>query len=160
MRDGSSSPRYRSAAGRVPDVAIISLGTTIGLRYADEALAELVREAGASCLVRPVELGQLAFLRRSMLLTDAVESYAARRAVTRDVDAVAYAANPGKRGLELLCGAWRDVAPVESRLHVGGLEPAAARRYLSRARVVEPDTVVWVGVLPRARWLDLVARAR
>lgn len=238
----------------MPDVAIISLGTTIGLRYADEALAELIREAGASCQVCPVEVGQLELLRRGMLLTDAVESYAARRAaapvraraliystvtaallrppskpyavrfdslaalnrpgwggrwqrrrersvlgsarlllpwsdagarvaaslvdacppsvvlpppverrppaVTRDVDAVAYAANPGKRGLELLCRAWRDVAPPESRLHVGGLEPEAARHHLSRAGVAEPDTVVWVGVLPRASWLDLVARAR
>jgi glycosyltransferase involved in cell wall biosynthesis len=238
----------------VPDVAIVSLGTTIGLRYADQALAELLREAGASCEVYPVELGQLALLRRGMLLTDAVESYAARRAaapvraraliystvtaaflqptrrpyavrfdslaalnrpgwggrwqrrrelsvlgsarlllpwsgagarvaaslvdpcppsvvlpppverrppaVTRDVDAVAYAANPGKRGLELLCRAWREVAPADSRLHVGGLEPAEASRYLSRANEVEPDTVVWVGVLPRPSWLDLVARAR
>jgi glycosyltransferase involved in cell wall biosynthesis len=254
MRDGSSSPRYRSAAGATPDVAIISLGTTIGLRYADRVLAELVRETGASCLVCSVGLERLGSLRRGMTLTDAVEAYAARRSATsirarvfiyssvtaallqrpgrpyavrfdslaalnrpglgglwqrrrevsvlrsaklllpwsesgaqaaaalvracprsvvlpppverrrfrvgRDIDAVAYAANPHKRGLDLLCQAWCEAAPAGSRLLVSGVEPAAARRYLRRVNVAEPDTVEWVGVLPRTRWLDLVSRAR
>src|SRR5215211_3810422 len=83
MQDGSSAPRYRASAGRMPDVAIVSLGTTIGLRHADDALAELVREAGARCVVLPVGPERYGRLRRGMLLTDAVEAYAARRTAAR-----------------------------------------------------------------------------
>jgi glycosyltransferase involved in cell wall biosynthesis len=78
----------------------------------------------------------------------------------RDLDAIAYAANPHKRGLELLCEAWREAAPAGARLVVGGLDRAAAQRRLRRAGVAEPPGVEWVGALPRERWLDLVGRAR
>src|SRR3954453_6661790 len=78
-----------------PDIAIVSLGTTIGWRWADEALAELIREGGATCElvpvrggasgrlrrgVGPVRGGASARLRRGMALTDLVEAGAARRA--------------------------------------------------------------------------------
>lgn len=62
------------------DIAIVSLGTTIGWRRADQSLAELIEEAGPSCEVVPVRLGAGARLRRSMALTDLVEAAAARRA--------------------------------------------------------------------------------
>jgi glycosyltransferase involved in cell wall biosynthesis len=62
------------------DVAIVSLGTTIGWRRADQALAELIEEAGASCELIPVRIGASGALRRNMALTDLVESAAARRA--------------------------------------------------------------------------------
>jgi glycosyltransferase involved in cell wall biosynthesis len=62
------------------DVAIVSLGTTIGWRRADQALAELIEEAGASCRLVPVRIGASRSLRRNMALTDLVESAAARRA--------------------------------------------------------------------------------
>jgi glycosyltransferase involved in cell wall biosynthesis len=254
MQDGSSARRYRASAGRVPDVAIVSLGTTIGLRRADDALAELVREAGAECVVFPVAPERYRRLRRGMLLTDLVEAYAARRTAAqvraraivyssvtavllqqpsrpyavrfdspaalnrpgwggrwqrrretavlssarlllpwseaaaraartrtgalgpyvvlpppveegpvareRDLDAVAYAGNPEKRGLELLCDAWAVAAPAGARLVVGGLDPPTATEYLRRRGVLPPDTVDWVGTMPHEGWLDLVSRAR
>jgi glycosyltransferase involved in cell wall biosynthesis len=64
----------------LPDIAILSLGTTIGWRRADQALAELIREAGATCELVPVRLGGSGRLRRGMALTDLVEALAARRA--------------------------------------------------------------------------------
>jgi glycosyltransferase involved in cell wall biosynthesis len=66
-------------AGR-PDIALVSLGTTMGLRLADEALASQLRAAGATCEVLPVAIGAAGALRRSMALTDVVEGLAARRA--------------------------------------------------------------------------------
>jgi glycosyltransferase involved in cell wall biosynthesis len=62
------------------DIAIVSLGTTIGWRRADKALAELIEEAGASCELVTIRIGAAGSLRRSMALTDLVEAAAARRA--------------------------------------------------------------------------------
>jgi glycosyltransferase involved in cell wall biosynthesis len=78
----------------------------------------------------------------------------------RDVDAVAYTGYPRKRGLELLCEAWRSAAPAGARLVVGGADREKALRWLRRAGVAEPAGVEWVGALPRERWLELVRRAR
>jgi hypothetical protein len=78
----------------------------------------------------------------------------------RDIDAVAYAGYPRKRGLELLCAAWAAAAPAGARLVVGGLDRAKALRWLDRCGVPEPRGVEWAGALPRERWLELVARAR
>ena len=47
----------------VPDIALVSLGTTLGLRRADEAVAELVLEAGATATedeIREFCRGQIA----------------------------------------------------------------------------------------------------
>jgi len=63
------------------DLALVSLGTTPGLRAADAALARMVRELGLSCVVLPVHVGAMAGrLRRQTAVTDAVEALAARRA--------------------------------------------------------------------------------
>jgi glycosyltransferase involved in cell wall biosynthesis len=78
----------------------------------------------------------------------------------RDVDAVAYAGYPRKRGLEVLCAAWAEVAPPGARLVIGGADRAKALAWLRRAGVPEPAGVEWAGELPRERWLDLVGRAR
>ena len=77
----------------------------------------------------------------------------------RDVDAVAYAGYPRKRGLELLCAAWAAAAPAGGRLVVGGVDGDRGRRWLRRSGVPEPPGVEWAGELPRERWLDLVRRA-
>lgn len=249
----------RSAMPAAPDVAIVSLGTTMGWRHADAALARMLEQAGCSCEVRPVQLGRAAVLRRSMMLTDTVEAAAARRAAAgvkaraiifssitaallqrprlpyavrfdtvaalsrpgaggawqrwrepavlararlllpwgeaaahkarelvagratapgfsvvalpvpiehipagqaRDVDAVAYAGNPDKRRLDLLCAAWRQAATPGSRLIVGGIERSAAVRWLRARGLDGAEGVEWAGALPRERWLELVARAR
>lgn len=240
-------------AGTV-DIAIVSLGTTLGWRRADEALAEHVEAAGASCELRPMQLGVARQLQRSMALTDVVQGLATRRAaqgvdaraviygsVTAallqplrrphavrfdaiaalnrpgiggawqrrrertvlgradlllpwsdaaaaaaarvadgsprqivlpcvvDVaaapaadapDATAYAANPEKRRLELLCAAWRDAAPQPARLVVGGIDAAAAHRYLASHGVEPPPGVEFVGAVEHHTWMSLVAGSR
>ena len=229
------------------DIALISLGTTPGLRHADAALAELVREAGASCELREVRIGAAGMLRRHPAVTDLVEARAAARAARglearatifstvtaallarpdgpyavrfdstaalnrpglggawqrrrerrvlagarlllpwgraasvsgpdvvvlpvpveagtgdgrRDVDAVAYAGWPWKRGLDVLCDAWGRTAPDGARLLIGGCEREKGLAWLRRKRVPEPDGVVWLGVRRRDDWLDTVGRAR
>jgi Glycosyl transferases group 1 len=76
----------------------------------------------------------------------------------RDIDAVAYAGYPRKRGLELLCTAW--AAAGRGRFVIGGLDRDKALRWLRRMGVDEPPGVEWAGELPRHEWLRLVARAR
>jgi glycosyltransferase involved in cell wall biosynthesis len=79
----------------------------------------------------------------------------------RDLDAIAYAANPHKRGLELICEAWaRAERPDGARMIVGGIDRTDAKRYLRRAGVAEPPDVEWAGAVPPERWLTLVGRAR
>src|SRR4051812_42060407 len=72
------------------DVALLSLGTTLGLRRADDALAELIAEAGADCRLVRVQFGATGKLRRQITVIDLVEGLAARRAQagTRDARAV------------------------------------------------------------------------
>ncbi len=271
------------------DIAIVSLGTTMGWRRADAALVEQIRAAGASCRVVPVAMGRAGSLRRTMALTDVVEGLAARRAARgvsaramifssvtaallqrpagphavrfdtiaalsrpgaggawqrrreRSVlagadlllpwseaaaaaaraalgavevdgasgrlrggagrreggaghpderagrscgpgaprtvvvpppverpgtpapdapEAIAYAANPDKRGLDLLCMAWEAARPAGARLLVGGIGRPAAVAWLGRRGVREPEGVEWAGALGRERWLSLVAGAR
>jgi hypothetical protein len=235
----------------VADIALVSLRTTPGLERSDEAFAELVRRAGASCTVVPVRLGAAGRLRRGAALTDLIEATAARRsaagidaravvysaittallqrprvpygirfdataalnrpgpggawqrrrertvldraavlmpvsagaavavrgarppcvrvpipiepiagAADRDVDAVAYAGDPRKRGLELLCAAWAEGAPAGARLVIGGIDREAGLRWLGRHGVAEPPGAEWAGALPRERWLEAVRRAR
>lgn len=62
------------------DVALLSLGTTLGLRRADDALAELIEQAGASCRMVRVRFGASGRLRRQITVIDLVEGLAARRA--------------------------------------------------------------------------------
>jgi glycosyltransferase involved in cell wall biosynthesis len=72
------------------DVALLSLGTTPGLRHADEALAELLTATGSTCRIVRVRFGATARLRRQITVLDLVEGLAARRAAraTRDARAV------------------------------------------------------------------------
>jgi glycosyltransferase involved in cell wall biosynthesis len=237
------------------DIAIVSLGTTMGWRRGDEALAEQIEAAGASCELRPMRLGAAVHLQRSMALTDVIQALAARRAATGvdaraviyssitaallqplrrphavrfdtiaalsrpgvggawqrrreqavlgradlllpwseaageaaltsarprrpdvvvlpcvvDVgdgggvdapEATAYAANPEKRGLDVLCAAWSAAAPDRARLVVGGIERDEALRWLARKGVAEPRGVEFAGAVPRERWTALVAGSR
>lgn len=81
-------------------------------------------------------------------------------AAARDIDAVAYAGYPRKRGLEVLCGAWAAAGPPGGRFVIGGLDRAKGVAWLDRSGVEEPPGVEWAGSLPRAEWLELVGRAR
>ena len=240
------------------DIAIVSLGTTMGWRLADQALAEQIRSTGASCRVVSVRLGAAGGLRRTMALSDAVDALAARpaarevrgratiyssvtaallqrpsgihairfdtiaalsrpgaggawqrrregrvlaradlllpwsepaaaaaqeaacgaaparqqsvvlpppvgRADSPDAsapEAIAYAGNPDKRGLDVLCSAWEKARPAGARLLVGGIDADAAARWLAARDQAEPPGVEWAGAVPRERWLALVAGAR
>ncbi len=75
-------------------------------------------------------------------------------------DVLAYAANPDKRGLELLCRVWSEVRPEDGRLALGGLDRDEGLRWLRRSGVPEPAGVEWLGTVERERWLSLVAGAR
>src|SRR3954451_2666005 len=66
----------------MPDIALVSLGTTPGLRRADETFAEMARQAGFSCEVVDVGVGKSGNLRRQSTLTDIVEARAARNAAS------------------------------------------------------------------------------
>jgi hypothetical protein len=81
-------------------------------------------------------------------------------AAKRDVHAVAYAGDPRKRGLELLCAAWATAAPSGARLVIGGIDRDSGLRWLRRHGVPEPPGVDWAGALARDRWLEVVRRAR
>lgn len=238
----------------MPDIALVSLGTTPGLVHSDESFAALVRAAGATCEVVPVRIGNSGALRRQIALTDMVEALAARisardvhaRAIVystitaallqrpevpyairfdataslnrpglggawqraaerrplrsarllvpvsrgaetglpdlgpaappvvrlpipieeipaapvRNIDAVAYAGYPRKRGLEVLCEAWVEAGPAGGRFLIGGLDREKGMAWLDRHRMAEPPGVEWAGQMPREEWLRLVAGAR
>lgn len=67
---------------RSTDILLLSLGTTIGLRAGDDALASMIRQAGASVELVKVGIGAAAVLRRAYPVTDLVEAIAARRTLT------------------------------------------------------------------------------
>jgi len=75
-------------------------------------------------------------------------------------EATAYAGNPEKRGLELLCAAWAQAAPAEARLAVGGIGRAEALRWLGRHGMSAPANVDFLGAVPHDRWTALVAGSR
>jgi glycosyltransferase involved in cell wall biosynthesis len=81
-------------------------------------------------------------------------------APVRDVDAVAYAGYPRKRGLEVLCEAWAEAGPPGGRFLIGGLDREKGVAWLDRHRVPEPAGVVWAGQMERDEWLRVVAGAR
>ena len=63
-----------------PDVLVVSLGTTKGLRVADEGFAEQLRAAGATVALTATRIGLTDRLRRGYPVNDVVEALAARRA--------------------------------------------------------------------------------
>ena len=69
-----------------PDVLLLSLGTTLGWRRADELLLGQLERAGASAAAVSVGLGATDRLRRGYPVNDVVEMYAARRAARTAVE--------------------------------------------------------------------------
>jgi hypothetical protein len=69
-----------------PDVLVLSLGTTLGWRVADELLLAQLGQAGASTAAVSVGLGATDRLRRGYPVNDVVEMYAARRAARTAVE--------------------------------------------------------------------------
>jgi glycosyltransferase involved in cell wall biosynthesis len=237
----------------VPDIALVSLGTTPGLRRADDAFVRMARDAGVSCELVTVPIGRAGALRRQITVTDLVEAVASRRAASgvdakivvystvtsallqpargpyavrfdspaalnrpgiagawqrarerrvlagarvllpwgeaaaaaipaaagavpaiplhvpiepgspsaaRDIDALAYAGYPHKRGLDLLMRSWAAAAPDGARLVVAGIEPERAREWLGKRGISEPAGVEWRGLLGSDDWRDALSRMR
>lgn len=236
------------------DIAIVSVGTTMGWRRGDEALAEHIEAAGYSCELRPMRLGPARHLQKAMWATDLVQAVACRRAAAGvdaraviyssitaallqpprrphairfdtiatlsrpgiggawqrrrepevlaradlllpwsdaaadaaaavakrrppqlmlpcDIevsaepaddapDATAYAANPDKRGLDMLCEAWTLGAPADARLVIGGIDEASAARWLAARGMAPAPGIEFAGAIPRERWTALVAGSR
>jgi glycosyltransferase involved in cell wall biosynthesis len=69
-----------------PDVLLVSLGTTLGWRVADELLLAQLERGGASTAVVSVGIGATNRLRRGYPVNDLVEMYAARRAARTAVE--------------------------------------------------------------------------
>jgi Glycosyl transferases group 1 len=69
-----------------PDVLLLSLGTTLGWRRADELLLAQLERAGAATAAVSVRLGAADRLRRGYPLNDVVEMYAARRTARAAVE--------------------------------------------------------------------------
>ena len=69
-----------------PDVLLLSLGTTLGWRVADELLLAQLERAGANTAAVTVRLGAADRLRRGYPMNDLVEMYAARRAARAAVE--------------------------------------------------------------------------
>jgi len=78
----------------------------------------------------------------------------------RDVDAVAYAGYPHKRGLDVLCGAWSRAARPGERLVIGGIERERGVKWLEGRGLREPEGVEWRGLVPHEEWLSLLGRTR
>ncbi len=73
---------------------------------------------------------------------------------------VAYAGWLHKRGIDVLCAAWRNAARPGVRLVIAGCDPDHGRAWLRRRGIEPPESVEWAGMLPREAWLERVARAR
>jgi glycosyl transferase family 1 len=69
-----------------PDVLLVSLGTTLGWRVADELLLAQLERAGARTEAVTVRIGAADRLRRGYPVNDLVEMYAARRAARTAVE--------------------------------------------------------------------------
>ena len=246
-----------------PDIALISLGTTPGLRRADEAFVQLAEEAGFSCRLVTTTVGKSGKLRRQSTMTDLVEARAARNAAAgvkarvvvystvtaalmqqpegpyavrfdspaadnrrgatgawsrrretkvlagaslllpwgraalehvppearhvpaiplhvpvevdvtsdraasiagtgeRDIDVLAYAGYPEKRGLDILIRAWHVGGfAVNRRLRVAGIERAAALEWLKKRKISEPIGVEWSGLLEPGQFRYTLTRTR
>jgi Glycosyl transferases group 1 len=77
----------------------------------------------------------------------------------RDIDAITYAANPSKKGLDRVLSAWRSVRLASEQLLVAGVSAAD----LDRAGIPVPDEeegITVIGPLPSPHYRALLRRSR
>jgi glycosyltransferase involved in cell wall biosynthesis len=251
------------AVAETPDIALISLGTTPGLRNADRAFVEMARHAGLNCELVNVGVGKSGGLRRQSTLTDIVEARAARNAASgvkakvvvystvtaalmqkpkgkyavrfdspaaenrqgatgawsrrreakvlggadlllpwghaalkaippevngvpaiplhvpiegspsaqrsasiagteeRDIDVLAYAGYPEKRGLDVLIQAWQTSGlQTNRRLRITGIERDRAIDFLKKKKIAEPTGIEWSGLLEPGQFRYTLSRTR
>ncbi len=73
---------------------------------------------------------------------------------------VAYAGNPKKRGLDLLCTAWQRAGLRNGRLVVTGIDERDAARWLESCGQEIPADIEFTGLVERESFLGLLRRAR
>ena len=73
---------------------------------------------------------------------------------------MAYAANPDKRGLDLLCEAWAPARPAGARLASAGSTRDEGRRWLGKLGGTEPAGVEWLAPLEPDALAGAGGRAR
>jgi glycosyltransferase involved in cell wall biosynthesis len=245
------------------DIALISLGTTPGLRNADQAFVEMAQGAGLSCELVDVGVGKSGSLRKQSTITDYVEARAARNAASgvkakvvvystvtaalmqrpkgkyavrfdspaaenrqgasgawsrrkeakvlagadlllpwgnaalkfipeeargvpaiplpvpieggpsaeraasiagqeeRDIDVLAYAGYPEKRGLDVLIQAWQTSGLATSkRLRITGIDRNRALDFLKKKKISEPIGIEWSGLLEPGQFRYTLSRTR
>ena len=140
-----------------PDVLLVSLGTTLGWRVADEMLLEQLRRAGASAEIVSVGRGAADRLRRGYPVNDLVEMYAARRAVRTAVErheprALVVSSTTAAMLLPSLPLPYAIRFDAPARLNRPGARNAflhpLERRAMRRARVTIPFSVAGADALP------------
>jgi hypothetical protein len=140
-----------------PDVLLLSLGTTLGWRVADELLLEQLERAGASTAAVSVGLGATDRLRRGYPVNDVVEMYAARRAARTAVErreprALIVSSTTAAMALPRLPVPYAVRFDAPARLNRPGarnaLLHALERRAMRRARVTVPLSVAGAEALP------------
>ena len=140
-----------------PDVLLVSLGTTLGWRVADEMLLEQLRRAGASTAVVSVGRGAADRLRRGYPLNDLVEMHAARRTARTAVErheprALIVSSTTAAMLLPALPVPYAVRFDSPARLNRPGARNAPLhaleRRGMSRARITIPFSVAGAEALP------------
>lgn len=140
-----------------PDVLLVSLGTTLGWRVADEMLLAQLERAGASTAAVSVGRGAADRLRRGYPVNDLVEMHAARRAVRTAVvrhepRALIVSSTTAAMLLPALPFPYAVRFDAPARLNRPGARNAflhaLERRAMSRARVTVPFSVAGAEALP------------
>ena len=140
-----------------PDVLVLSLGTTLGWRVADELLLVQLTQAGASTAAVSVGLGATDRLRRGYPVNDVVEMYAARRAARTAVErheprALIVSSTTAAMLLPRLPLPYAVRFDAPARLNRPGARNAflhvLERRAMRRARVTVPLSVAGAEALP------------
>ncbi len=140
-----------------PDVLLVSLGTTLGWRVADEMLVRQLERAGASTQAVSIGRGAADRLRRGYPLNDFVEMHAARRAVRSAVErheprAVVVSSTTAAMLLPSLPMPYAVRFDAPARLNRPGARNAALRalerRAMRRARITIPFSVAGAEALP------------
>jgi glycosyltransferase involved in cell wall biosynthesis len=79
----------------------------------------------------------------------------------RDIDALAYAGYPEKRGLDVLIQAWQmSGLDGKRRLRVTGIERNRALEFLKKRKIAEPIGIEWSGLLEPGQFLYTLSRTR
>ncbi len=140
-----------------PDVLLVSLGTTLGWRVADELLLAQLERAGASTQAVAVGRGAADRLRRGYPANDLVEMHAARRAARTAVErheprALIVSSTTAAMLLPSLPVPYAVRFDAPARLNRPGarnaLPRALERRAMRRARLTIPFSVAGAEALP------------